>query len=170
MAPDGAEPATANPRGPGPWTALGRGIGWAFAAGGGAGFIPKAPGTAGSRLALGIYLAVPRPGDAVYLTAVLALFLLGIPLSAWAEGRSGRRDDPRIVWDEMIGMWVALYAMPPNVSFILAAFVLFRVFDIWKPFGEPGSRGFGIMLDDLLAGVAANICLHIALWLAGAFL
>ena len=164
MAPDGAEPATASPRGPGPWTALGRGIGWALAAGGGAGLIPGVPGTAGSLLALGIYLAVPYPGDALYLTAVLALFLLGIPLSTWAEGRSGRGDDPRIVWDEMVGMWVALYAIAPN------AYVLFRVFDIWKPFGEPGQRGFGIMLDDLLAGVAANICLQIALWLAGAFL
>ena len=108
--------------------------------------------------------------DILYLTAVLALFLLGIPLSTWAEGRSGRGDDPRIVWDEMVGMWVALYAIAPNVYFVPAAFVLFRVFDIWKPFGEPGQRGFGIMLDDLLAGVAANICLQIALWLAGAFL
>ena len=161
MAPDGAEPATANPQGPGPWTALGRGIGWAFAAGGGAGLIPKVPGTAGSLLALGIYLAVPHPGDTVYLTAVLALFLLGIPLSTWAEGQSGRRDDPRIVWDEMIGMWVALYAIPPNVYSVPAAFVLFRVFDIWKPFGriEKWPGGWGVVADDLAAGMAGWLIL-----------
>ncbi|MFQ5913593.1 MAG: phosphatidylglycerophosphatase A [Nitrospinota bacterium] len=153
-----------------PWAALGRGIAWGFAAGGGAGLIPKVPGTAGTLLALGIYLWVPYPGDAVYLAAVLALFLLGIPLGRWAERRLGRRDDPRIVWDEMVGMWVALYALPPNWYFLLAAFALFRAFDIWKPFGEPGHSGLGVMLDDLLAGVSANICLQLAGWLAGAFL
>ncbi len=121
-------------------------------------------------MALGIYLWVPYPGNALYLTAVLALFLLGIPLSTWAEGRTGRRDDQRIVWDEMVGLWVALYALPPNWYFLLAAFALFRVFDVWKPFGEPGRQGFGIMLDDLLAGVCANICIQAVHRLAGVFL
>ena len=153
-----------------PWAALGRGIAWGFAAGGGVGLIPRIPGTAGALLALGIYFSVPYPGNTAYLVAVLVLFLLGIPLSTWVEKRSGRRDDPRIVWDEMVGMWVALYALPPGWYFPLAAFVLFRVFDVWKPFGEPAPRGFGIMLDDLLAGVSANISIQLARWLGGAFL
>lgn len=140
------------------------------ATGGGVGLIPKMPGTAGSLLALGIYLWVPYPGDLLYLTGVLTLFLLGIPLGSWAERAMGRPDDPRIVWDEMVGLWVALYALPPTWYFLLAAFTLFRVFDVWKPFGEPGQRGLGVMLDDLLAGVAANICIQMAYWLAGAFL
>ncbi|MFQ5692915.1 MAG: phosphatidylglycerophosphatase A [Nitrospinota bacterium] len=152
-----------------PLTRLGRGLAWGIAAGGGAGLVPNIPGTAGSLLGLGIYLWVPYPGNAVYLTAVLALFLFGIPLGTWAERRSGRRDDPRIVWDEMVGMWVALYALPQGWYFVLAALVLFRVFDVWKPFGEPGQGGFGIMLDDLLAGVAANICIQLAYQLAEVF-
>ena len=95
---------------------------------------------------------------------------MGIPLCTWAERQSNKQDDQRIVWDEMVGMWVALYALPPVGYFYLVAFVLFRFFDIWKPFGESGQRGFGIMLDDLLAGVCANICLQVPLWLIGALL
>ena len=159
-----------SPEGPGRWAAVSRGLGWALAGGAGTGLIPRLPGTAASLLALGLFVYLPYPGDASYLLVVLLLFLAGIPLCAWAERRSGRRDDQRIVWDEMVGMWVALYALPPQDYLHFIAFCLFRVFDIWKPFGEPGQRGFGIMLDDLLAGVCANICLQVALWLAGAFL
>jgi phosphatidylglycerophosphatase A len=153
-----------------PLGAVGQGIGWGFATGGGVGFFPLIPGTLASLLALGIFVAIPYPGDTVYLAAVLLLFLLGIPLTTWAEKKSGRTDDPRIVWDEMVGMWVALYALPAFWSFPVAAFVLFRIFDIWKPFGESGKRGFGIMLDDLLAGVCTNICIQIAHRLADAFI
>jgi len=153
-----------------PLSAVGQGIGWGFATGGGIGFFPLFPGTLASLLALGIFVAVPYPGDAVYLAVVLLLFLFGIPLTTWAEKKSGRTDDPRIVWDEMVGMWVALYALPAFWSLPFIAFVLFRIFDIWKPFGESGERGFGMMLDDLLAGVCANISIQIAHQLADAFI
>lgn len=159
-----------NPEPPGSWGTICRGFCWAFATGAGTGLIPKIPGTAGSLLALAFFICLPYPGNTYYLLVVLILFIIGIPLCTWAERRSGKQDDQRIVWDEMVGMWVALYALPPSVHFYLLAFAFFRFFDIWKPFGESGQRGFGIMLDDLLAGVCANICLQVPLWLIGALL
>jgi phosphatidylglycerophosphatase A len=91
-----------------------------------------------------------------------------VALTGWAETAGGKRDDPRIVLDEVVGMWVALYALPRTLPYLLLAFLFFRVFDIWKPFGEPGRRGLGIMVDDLMAGVCANILVRAVTWLGGA--
>ena len=138
----------------------------------GAGVSPLAPGTLGSALALPLWLLLRELPPPAYLFTLTMLFLVGI----WVCGRASRDlgvpDHPGIVWDEMVGMWVALFLAPPGWPAPLAAFALFRLFDILKPWpiGALDKRvpgGLGIMLDDLAAGVMAWLVLHTALWLLG---
>jgi phosphatidylglycerophosphatase A len=141
----------------------------------GVGFIPKAPGTAGSAAAL-VLLLVPVfvPSLAQHMTAMLTVacvvcFGLGIWLVPLMESRFG--DDAQcIVLDEAVGMWIVLLApVPHTFGSVLAAFVLFRAFDILKPF--PANlfntrRGaVWVMLDDVVAGVYAALVLSVAAWL-----
>jgi phosphatidylglycerophosphatase A len=133
----------------------------------GAGYWPKGPGTAGS---IGAVLPV---WAAATLTAFppwwcAALALLFTPAAVWASGVTSRlegKDDPQIVVvDEVVGQWLALAAMPAfDWRYVLAAFVLFRVFDIWKPWPvrnlERLHGGLGIVADDLAAGVWAAVVL-----------
>lgn len=138
----------------------------------GAGALPLAPGTLGSALALPLWLLLRGLAPSAYLLTLAVLFLGGI----WVCGRVSRdlgvHDHAGIVWDEMVGMWVALFLAPPGWGAPLAAFALFRLFDILKPWPiglldrrVPG--GLGIMVDDLAAGLAAWLVLHAGLWLAG---
>ena len=95
------------------------------------------------------------------------------PRVAIARPRSRRRFlDPGIVWDELVGYWITMIAVPAEWLWILVGFVLFRVFDIWKPWpvriaDKTLKGGFGIMIDDVLAGVYALICLHLLVWVGG---
>ena len=136
------------------------------------GYFPKGPGTAGSlgALLVGIplvmYFAWPPAAF-----ALLALVLLGPAI--WAADRvaceGGSKDPQIVVVDEVVGQWIALAgAATLNWQFILAAFILFRLFDIWKP---PPVRaleripgGAGIVLDDVMAGVYASLVLLAAGW------
>jgi len=146
--------------------------GW-IASGFGSGLLPRAPGTAGSLLALVPWWFALRELPLAWYGAVLVLaFALGV----WACGVSGKRlgvDDHRaLVWDEFVGQWIALCAAPRSswpwaAAFMIAGFVLFRLFDIWKPWpiriaDRRVHGGFGVMLDDVLAGVYALIVLQIA--------
>lgn len=136
----------------------------------GSGLSPKAPGTAGTLLAVPIYLLIaPLP-----LWLYTALVLLAAVLGVWICGVASRElqvhDHPGIVWDEFVGYWITMWALPASLLWIIAGFIVFRVFDILKPWPvraldrEVGG-GLGIMLDDILAGVMACLTLHIALWL-----
>jgi phosphatidylglycerophosphatase A len=100
---------------------------------------------------------------------VLGGIAIALVVSDRAEVLMGRHDDPRIVIDEVVGMWVALLFLPQAPMFWAPAFILFRVFDVVKPgwirrsASLPG--GFGVVVDDLLAGAAANLImqgLHLA--------
>ena len=139
----------------------------------GSGFLRPAPGTWGSLLALALWwwllagLGWPQQ---------LAVIATTIALGTWLTHRVGRRygvhDDPRIVVDEFAGLWLALLAVPATWPAALAGFVLFRAFDIAKPWPVgwadrrvPGA--LGVMLDDLIAGAMALAILHLALWLLG---
>ncbi len=132
---------------------------------GGTGFFPKAPGTAGSFMAaLFLYffhLSVP----ALLITAGI-LFLLGLWSIPTAEKQYGS-DAGLIVIDEVIGQWLALLAVPRTISWFLAGFILFRIFDIAKPLGInalqklPGA--YGVLADDILAGLYVLILLQAAL-------
>lgn len=131
----------------------------------GSGLVPRAPGTAGTLVGVALYAAlVPLPAW-VHGGVLLAAVAGGVPLCAAAARRLGRHDHPAIVWDEIAGLLVATVGLPAHPAWIGAAFVAFRVFDIAKPFPislvdrrVPG--GLGIMLDDLLAGLAACGLVH----------
>lgn len=126
------------------------------------GFAPIASGTAGSLLAVVIYLLV-FPQDTVW---VLVLLAVSLPASVWLADRAeiafAKTDSSYIVVDEIVGQWLALVFLPRTAFFVVASFLLFRAFDIWKPWREleriPG--GLGVVVDDLVAGVAANLCLQ----------
>jgi phosphatidylglycerophosphatase A len=137
-------------------------IAWA----GGAGKSPWAPGSAGSLLAviLAPWCFLPLP-----LAFRLGLLALLFPLGAWAGGRvarlRGREDPGEVVIDEVVGQWLTLLWLPAaSWGELAAGFMLFRVFDIFKPWPISASErwlpgGWGIMLDDVLAGLAAAITL-----------
>lgn len=135
-------------------------LGW-IAAGFGAGFSPKAPGTVGSLAALlpWWFLLRDLPWPA-YLAVLVATFALGCWAAHWVIRRTGIEDPSVVVWDEYVGMWIALFAAPAGWEWLLAAFVLFRIFDIAKPWPVSWADrklhgGFGAMLDDAFAGLYA---------------
>lgn len=100
--------------------------------------------------------------------AILFFFFLGVIATQKLEPIWGH-DPSRIVVDELVGVWVAMLGVPNNWQNLLLAFGLFRLFDIWKPLGirkfEQMPGGWGVMMDDVAAGVAAGFCLHLFLML-----
>lgn len=138
----------------------------------GSGAAPKAPGTVGTLAAIPFYLLL-QPLDLVWYGMVLVVtFLLGIYLCGKTSEDMGVHDHGGIVWDEFVGYWVTMFAAPAGWLWILLGFVLFRFFDIIKPWpigwvDKKVAGGFGIMLDDLLAGLMALGCLQIVVFLVG---
>jgi len=145
-----------------------------LATGFGVGRVPKAPGTAGSLLGLLLWWPAIGLGWPGYELLLVAALVLGIAASGRAALQLGLVDPPMVVWDEVVGMGVALIAVPRGLLPFLAAFSLFRLFDITKPYPiarlERLPGGYGIMLDDVLAGVYANVCLQGGLWILNAAL
>lgn len=145
-----------------------------IATGFGSGFSPVAPGTAGALLALLLwvvgYLLLPFALLQVILAVMILLFtVLGIYTSGVMERYWGE-DPSRVVVDEMVGVWIPLLVVPDGGWwYVLAAFVLFRLFDIVKPLGvrrmERFGGGVGIMMDDILAGVYSAVLLGAARFL-----
>lgn len=127
----------------------------------GSGLIKPAPGTWGTLAALPIwwfFLADLNP--ATYAVIVFVSFFLGVFLCGYTAKALGTHDHGSIVWDEFVGVWIALALLPKTVLALLLAFALFRLFDIWKPYpikllDKHVHGGFGIMIDDVLAGVFA---------------
>lgn len=139
----------------------------------GTGLSPKAPGTVGTLAAIPLYLLIAPLPLLAYAGIVVAGFALGVYLCEQTSKDMGVHDHGGIVWDEIIGYWIALFAMPLSWVWIVAAFVVFRIFDIWKPWpikvlDEKVHGGFGIMIDDVLAGVYALVVLQIALYAVNA--
>jgi phosphatidylglycerophosphatase A len=133
-----------------------------LALGFGSGLAPVAPGTFGSLVGLAFALALAPFGLAWNLLAVVAAVVAGIWICGESARRLGVHDHPAIVWDEVAGMMIAMLAAPDAWWGAPAAFVLFRIFDIAKPWpireidhGMGG--GAGIMLDDVLAGLFAAL-------------
>lgn len=143
-----------------------------LATGFGSGFFPVAPATFASALvALAVYFLLP-----VSAPIETALVLTVAPVAVWsahvAEKRLGHDAHP-IVSDEVLGQLLALWMVPRTVAWVIAAFLLFRLFDIWKPLGARESQrlpgGWGVVTDDVLAGLYARLVLQIA-FLAGPLL
>lgn len=132
------------------------------------GYIPWGQGTAGSLWAPAICLTVPESRLFVVWLLLPVLFLAGVWASSRAEGYWGH-DPGRVVIDEVLGALVALAFIPLSVPVIWTGFFLFRLFDILKPPPIRGleklPRGWGVMADDLFAGLFANICLRLLMFI-----
>lgn len=133
-----------------------------FALGFGSGLSPKAPGTAGTLVALPMFLllTVLTAAPAIQLIVVAILFVVGVPLCTQTGNALGVSDHGSIVWDEIVAMMLLLVFTPPTWLWWCVAFALFRLFDIWKPFpirqcDAKLKGGFGVMFDDLLAAIYA---------------
>ncbi|UCF91519.1 MAG: phosphatidylglycerophosphatase A [Desulfobacterales bacterium] len=137
-----------------------------LATGGFIGNIPFAPGTFGSFLGLPLSYLLSKM-DAPSAALGVALFILGaIGISHGAERILGQKDPGRVVIDEIAGVLVALFGLPFNLLTAAAGFVVFRMFDIWKPFpigrvDAKFSGGVGVVLDDVVAGIFANLFLRV---------
>lgn len=134
----------------------------------GAGLSPKAPGTLGTLVAIPVYALMAQLSLLDYLMVMLVMFALGILICQHCERRLQISDHSGIVWDEIVGYLVTLTAVPFSWSAAAAGFVLFRLFDILKPWpirllDRKVHGGLGIMLDDLLAGIFAALCLRLLL-------
>ena len=134
----------------------------------GSGYTPIVPGTAGSLLALLIFFIFPL--DSIYWLLISILFI-GIGVWSSSEIEKDKGEDPGlVVIDEMVGQWLAVIFLPHSWITLLIGFILFRVFDIFKPYPINKSQklkaGWGIMIDDVLAGVYANIVLQ-AVYISG---
>ncbi len=135
-----------------------------MATAGGAGYFPIAPGTAGSLVGVAVVAALAQlplgraASIAVLAAATLALFAAGVWAAGEAEKFFGRTDPGQVVIDEVVGQMLTLLLIPHATwKWLAGGFILFRVFDIVKPFpareAERIPRGWGIMLDDVIAGV-----------------
>lgn len=136
----------------------------------GSGLAKKAPGTFGTLLGIPLFWLMTFTPEVAHYFILLALFLIGIPLCTKTGSDLGVSDHGSIVWDEIVAMMLVLEFTPLHWAWWVAAFLLFRLFDIWKPFPirECDAKlkgGFGVMFDDLLAAIYAIIYLKGAAWL-----
>ena len=157
-----AAPSPPSTRGP---TALVRLV----ATAGGAGLLPRAPGTFGTAVAVPLAWALDRLGNPIYLGVTALLFAVG----CWAAGAFcravGKHDDQRIVIDEVVGYLLTVAVVERHPGQLLVGFVLFRLFDIWKP--SPVRQvdrlvhgGVGVMADDVAAAIYAGAGLWLLDW------
>jgi phosphatidylglycerophosphatase A len=143
------------------------------ACGFGSGFLPKAPGTWGSVVGVGLWLLIP--GSLIWQ---IGFCIGGLLLGSWLIESVCRRyrvdDEPAIVLDEIVGVWIVLLGSPFDIGWVLVGFVLFRVFDILKPWpigwvDRKLKGGIGVMLDDVLAGLLALGVLKVSVFLIATY-
>lgn len=136
----------------------------------GSGLAKKAPGTWGTLAAMPVCTVLWWHLSAGWFACVLlGMTVLGVLVCSAVARDLGVHDHGGIVWDEWVGYGISLWALPQQMYWPLAAFVLFRVLDIWKPWpiswcDKKIVGGVGIMLDDVLAGVLTGLCLHGFAW------
>jgi len=137
-----------------------------FATGLGAGYPPIAPGTLGTLIAIPIYYFLSEIPSPLYEITLIGFFFLSVWISENAEVFFEKKDDQRIVIDEIVGFLITMLWVPKTLPFIIMGFFLFRFFDILKPFPirrmeKKLKGGFGVVLDDVMAGVYASVVLHL---------
>ena len=140
----------------------------------GVGYCPVAPGTAGAAAGVGLFALLSRLSPMLYLLTSVALVFLGIWAAEEFGRQSGTQDDGRIVIDEVAGQLLALVPLVfsghrGSVALVVTGFVLFRVFDVWKPgpvrwLERNLSGGAGVVMDDVLAGLFAATALGVMAW------
>lgn len=131
----------------------------------GIGFFPMAPGTLASLITVLIYKYILCDWSWPYLLLLfLLMYVLGVMASSYYVSDSENDDPSEVVIDEVLGQLIALFMLKPSWIMVLSAFFLFRLFDIIKPFyikkAENYSKGWGIMLDDIIAGIYTSILIN----------
>lgn len=137
-----------------------------LALGFGSGYVPNLPGTAGTLIGVLFYFFMQPLNLVIYLVITSVLFLAGIWLCGKTAHDLGVHDHSSIVWDEVVGYLVTMIMAPAGWLWMVLGFVLFRIFDIYKPWpvswaDRQAPGGLGIMLDDLIAGIYALAILQI---------
>lgn len=140
-----------------------------FGLGFGAGLVPMMPGTFGSLAAIPLLIAMSYLSLFWFLFVTAISIVLGIRFCQKTSDALGLHDHGAIVWDEIAGMMVVFIAVPIDFISLLIGFLLFRFFDILKPwpirmFDRKIHGGFGIMLDDIVAGAMTCLCLHLIIY------
>jgi phosphatidylglycerophosphatase A len=131
----------------------------------GSGLARKAPGTWGTLAAVPFYCLLAFLPTAHYVLVLLVSSVLGVWLCETVSRDLRVHDHGGIVWDEIVGYWITMLWLPFSIHWMLAGFVMFRLLDIWKPWpirwcDQKVTGGFGIMLDDIIAGILACLILH----------
>ena len=131
----------------------------------GLGLSPAAPGTVGTLIGIPLFWLVSGLSPGLYAAVVVALFVPGIFICGQTARDVGATDPGFIVYDEIVGFLVAMYLLPFDWRWLLAGFIAYRVFDIWKPFPvgwveDKLGLGSGIMADDVIAGIYSFLMLH----------
>jgi len=143
----------------------------AVATGLGVGYLPLCPGTYGTLLAVGLYFPFSRLRPSLMILLLMALFCAGVWTAHQGELLWNQKDPGRVVIDEIVGYLITMGFLPFGLKCAVAGFFLFRAFDILKPFPirriEHIHGGFGIMLDDVVAGIYAAVLLRVFLRIAG---
>lgn len=132
----------------------------------GTGLAPKAPGTFGTIAALPIYYVMQDWSMAIYLIVTIIAFIVGIWICQVSADWLQKDDPSAVVWDEIVGYLITMIAAPAGWQWMLIGFVLFRFFDIIKPWpiswaDQKLHGGFGIMVDDVIAGIFAAVLLQL---------
>lgn len=141
-----------------------------LATGAGAGYAPRAPGTAGTLVAVPLYLALAALPLPAYVAVTACLCALAVPICGRAAVVLGSADPGAVVLDEIAGFLVAMCAVPPGWAWVIAGFCAFRFFDILKPWpiawlDRHLRGGLGIVADDLMAGLYAAIGLQVSVYI-----
>lgn len=135
----------------------------------GSGLMPYVPGTWGTLAAIPIYCLMWDMHWSTYLFLTVLAFILGVLVSNRVSRDLGIHDYKGIVWDEVVGYLLTMFLAPSGLSWMLLGFILFRIFDIWKPkpidlIDKKVHGGLGIMLDDVAAAVPAWLIIQILVW------
>lgn len=136
----------------------------------GSGLAPKMPGTLGTLVGVLLFVLLPQMDWKIYLAITVVAFVAGILLCDYTAKALNVHDHPAIVWDEIVGYFITMFMVPRDWMWIVIGFILFRIFDILKPWPisiadkkVPG--GLGIMLDDVIAAIFSLIIIQITLYL-----
>ena len=137
-----------------------------IASGFGSGSSPIAPGTMGTVMAIPLWMLFSLLSPPLYIGMLIITTLFGIYICGAASKELGVHDHGGIVWDEFVGYWITMFLIPLTFWNIVIGFLLFRLFDILKPWTISAidrrvKGGFGIMIDDIIAGLFALLCFHI---------
>ena len=135
----------------------------------GSGLMPVAPGTWGTLAAMPLYLLFLNAHWSIYLSLTVMAFILGVWVSDKVSHDLGVPDYKGIVWDEIVGYLLTMFMAPKGFIWMFLGFILFRIFDIWKPqpiryIDQKVPDGLGIMLDDVLAAIPAWLILQLLAW------